>query len=143
MISMIQNKLGVTAKGARGMLKAAVLTFFVNVSYLLPMMIIFYFVDSLLTKGVPATSEIYYYIGAILISGIILFIFNWLSYNSLYVATYGESADLRIELANTLKDCVLSDSGACSLCSYCFEHCFFAIYKKDASIWYIFISQET
>ena len=108
MISMIQNKLGVTAKGARGMLKAAVLTFFVNVSYLLPMMIIFYFVDSLLTKGVPATSEIYYYIGAILISGIILFIFNWLSYNSLYVATYGESADLRIELANTLKDLPLS-----------------------------------
>ena len=59
MINMIQNKLGVTAKGARGMLKAACLTFFVNASYLLPMMIIFYFINSLVTKGVPSTSEIY------------------------------------------------------------------------------------
>ncbi len=108
MINMIQNKLGVTAKGARGMLKAACLTFFVNASYLLPMMIIFYFINSLVTKGVPSTSEIYYYIGAIVLSGIVMFGFNWISYNSLYVATYAESADLRIELANTLKDLPLS-----------------------------------
>jgi len=108
MINLIQNKLGVTAKGARGMLKASCLSFLVNVSYLLPVMIIFYFVNSVLTKGVPSTSEIYYYIGAILLSGIVIFIFNWLSYNSLYVATYAESADLRIAIANTLKDLPLS-----------------------------------
>ena len=108
MIRMIQNKFGVTAKGARGGIKASILTFFVNVSYLLPMMIIFYFINNLMTKGMPSYTEIYYYIGAIVVSGIVICIFNWLSYNSLYVATYGESEALRIELANTLKELPLS-----------------------------------
>ena len=108
MISKIQDMFGLTRKGARGMLKASILSFFVNISNLLPMMIIFYFIDSLLSKGVPKNTEIYYYIGAILVVAVIMLIFNRLSYDSLYVATYGESADLRIELANTLKELPLS-----------------------------------
>ena len=109
MISKIQNMFALTRKGARGMLKAAFLTFLVNISFLFPMMIVFYFVDSLLTKGMPGITEIYYYyIPAILVAGVIIFFINYLSYNSLYVATYGESADLRIELANTLKELPLS-----------------------------------
>ncbi len=109
MISKIQNMFALTRKGAKGMLKAAFLTFLVNISFLFPMMIVFYFVDSLLTKGMPGITEIYYYyIPAILVAGVIIFFINYLSYNSLYVATYGESADLRIELANTLKELPLS-----------------------------------
>ena len=109
MISKIQNMFALTRKGAKGMLKAAFLTFLVNISFLFPMMIVFYFVDSLLTKGMPGITEIYYYyIPAILVVGVIIFFINYLSYNSLYVATYGESADLRIELANTLKELPLS-----------------------------------
>ena len=109
MISKIQNMFALTRKGAKGMLKASFLTFLVNISFLFPMMIVFYFVDSLLTKGMPGITEIYYYyIPAILVAGVIIFFINYLSYNSLYVATYGESADLRIELANTLKELPLS-----------------------------------
>lgn len=109
MISKIQNMFALTRKGARGTLKAAILTFLVNVSYLFPMVIIFYFIDSLLTKGMPKNEEIYYYyLPAILAVAIIIFFLNYLSYNSLYVATYGESADMRIELANTLKELPLS-----------------------------------
>ncbi len=108
MISKIQDTFGLTRKGAVGMFKAAVLTFFVNASYLFPMLIIFFFVNSILTKGVPQNTEIFYYIGAIVAVGAVIFFANILSYNSLYPATYGESADLRIEIANTLKELPLS-----------------------------------
>jgi len=109
MISKIRKTFALTQKGAIGTFKAAVFIFLVNISYLLPMMIVFYFVNSLITKGVPPLKEIYYYyIPAILVVGAIIFFLNRLSYNSLYVATYRESADLRIELANTLKELPLS-----------------------------------
>ena len=109
MISKIRKMFALTQKGAVGTFKASILIFLVNISYLLPMMIVFYFVGSLITKGIPPLKEIYYYyIPAILVVGAIIFFLNRLSYNSLYVATYRESADLRIELANTLKELPLS-----------------------------------
>ena len=109
MISKLQDMFGLTKTGAKGMFKASVLSFFANVTFILPISILFFFVDVCLKNGnAGGTKEIGFYLIAMVVVAIIMFVVSYFSYDSLYTATYKESADLRIEIANILKDLPLS-----------------------------------
>lgn len=109
MINKIQNMFGLTKTGAKGMFRASILSFFANVTFILPISILFFFVDVCLKNGnAGGFKEMGFYLIAMLLVALIMGCVNYFSYNSLYTATYKESADLRIELANILKDLPLS-----------------------------------
>ena len=109
MINKLQDMFGLTKTGAKGMFKASVLSFFANVTFILPISILLFFVDVCLKNGnAGGTKEIGFYLIAMVVVAIIMFVVSYFSYDSLYTATYKESADLRIEIANILKDLPLS-----------------------------------
>ncbi|MGP1587067.1 MAG: ABC transporter ATP-binding protein [Treponemataceae bacterium] len=101
----LQKMFGVTESGVKGIIKASVSSLFADISFLLPMFLVMFFLQSyfegtLRTKGV--------YIAVIAVLSIIMYVFTHINYNTLYTATYKECKDLRIEIANRLKALPLS-----------------------------------
>ncbi|QKS91360.1 ABC transporter ATP-binding protein [Treponema phagedenis] len=89
MITKMQKLFGVTETGARGCIRAALMWFLANIAFIAPVFLIMIFVQSLLEGQLQS-------------------IIIYINYNTLYTETYKESAVLRIEIANTLKELPLS-----------------------------------
>ncbi|CEM62877.1 ABC transporter ATP-binding protein [Treponema phagedenis] len=105
MITKMQKLFGVTETGARGCIRAALMCLLANIAFIAPVFLIMIFVQSLLEGQLQSS---YFYIAGIVIIGIIMYIIIYINYNTLYTETYKESAALRIEIANTLKELPLS-----------------------------------
>lgn len=102
----IKEKFALTDKGARGMIKAAIATFFVNVMYMAAMMAFFFFAQDILADG--KISNLMGYLAAIAIIVILMYVALDFEYKLTYNATYMESRDLRINIADTLKEMPLA-----------------------------------
>ncbi|MDO5095194.1 MAG: ABC transporter ATP-binding protein [Peptostreptococcaceae bacterium] len=105
MIKKLQERYSLTENGAKGLLKASISVFFKNFSFLLPAMLIMFFVDNVVED---ATKSPWYYTVIILIIAVLMYIITHIDYNTNYTETYKESANLRIEIADVLKDLPLS-----------------------------------
>jgi ABC transporter, permease/ATP-binding protein len=105
MIYKIKNIYGLTTNGAKDLIIASITSFFLYFSYMMPIILIMYF--SYYAIENQKSSSKFYIIGIIVISLTIYFI-AYINYNILYTVTYKESANLRIEIANILKDLPLS-----------------------------------
>lgn len=105
MIKRLQERYSLTENGAKGLRKASVSVFLKNFSFLLPAMLIMFFVDNVLKD---ANKSPWYYTVLILIIAVLMYIITYIDYNTNYNETYKESANLRIEIANVLKDLPLS-----------------------------------
>lgn len=106
MITFLKKRFSLTDDGARGMLKAAVATFFMNVAYMLPMMIVLYFTDRALARA--AGGNPIFYVGIIAAASVVMYILINISYCATYNETYKEAANLRLELADVIKRLPLS-----------------------------------
>ncbi len=105
MIKKLKERYSLTENGAKGLLKAGVSVFFKNFSFLFPAMLIMFFVDNVMED---ATKSPWYYTIAILIIAVLMYIITHIDYNTNYNETYKESANLRLEIADVLKDLPLS-----------------------------------
>ena len=105
MKTYLKNRFGLTDKGAEGALVAIRYSSLKTLSYMLPMFLLMYVMQGLLNLGdfSPSISVIAYVIIALLM----IFVINR-DYITTYNETYKESANLRIEISEIIKDLPLS-----------------------------------
>ncbi|URN41768.1 ABC transporter ATP-binding protein [Peptoniphilus genitalis] len=105
MKTYLKNRFGLTDKGAEGALVAIRYSSLKSLSYMLPMFLLMYVMQGLLNLGdfSPWISVIAYVIIALLM----IFVINR-DYITTYNETYKESANLRIEISEIIKDLPLS-----------------------------------
>lgn len=105
MKNYLKNRFGLTDKGAEGALVAIRYSSLKALSYMLPMFLLMYVMQGLLNLGdfSPRLSVIAYVIIALLM----IFVINR-DYITTYNETYKESANLRIEISEIIKDLPLS-----------------------------------
>ncbi len=105
MIKYLKNRFALTDKGAKGVFISIIYSALKNISFMLPIMLLMYVLQGILGYG-PFNLMIS--ILLFLIIGIFMFIILNKDYVTTYDQTYKESANLRIEIANIIKDLPLS-----------------------------------
>lgn len=112
MINFFQNKYAMSEKGAKDLLRSIIWTTLMNISFMLPVILSFKFLDEhmryLLNDSGGAVSGSLYYVVMSAAFFIIMFILAYFQYDSAYTKIYEESARRRIGLAETLRKLPLS-----------------------------------
>lgn len=101
----LKRKFSLTDKGAKGVIVASVYSFLQNISYMLPVFFMMYIFQNILLG-----KEVSLFIVLVTLVFIAVFMYYMISknYDTTYNETYKESANLRIDIANTIKDLPLS-----------------------------------
>lgn len=105
MMKWLQDRFSLSETGTKGLIKASITSFFAYIAYALPVAIVLMFVNELLNGELKS---VIFYVIMILITGAIMYVVLDINYVNLYNGTYKESANLRIDIANILKDLPLS-----------------------------------
>ncbi|MCI6795512.1 MAG: ABC transporter ATP-binding protein/permease [Lachnospiraceae bacterium] len=105
MRAFLKRKFSLTDSGARAVQRAALISFFVNVGYMVLMLIVMHYGDNVL-KGVMKPA--WYYLGIIAVTLVVLYIIIDREYVLTFNATYREATALRMEIADRLKQLPLS-----------------------------------
>ena len=100
-----KEKFALTDKGAAGLIKASIASFFVFLINMFPAIILMIFVDELVLGNVKS-KNLYIIISVITI--ILMYILLNIEYEKEYNETYKESANLRIDIAKKLSELPLS-----------------------------------
>ncbi len=112
MINFFQNKYAMSEKGAKDLLRSIIWTTLMNISFMLPIILSFKFLDEhmryLLNDSGGAVSGSLYYVVMSAAFFIVMFILAYFQYDSAYTKIYEESARRRISLAETLRKLPLS-----------------------------------
>lgn len=110
MIKYMQRRFALSEQGAKDLIKGCVAQAVQNISFMLPVGLLYYFVCALMDGGVNGSQTAFYIIGCIVC---LLFTFaaTWFQYNGTYLATYVESGIRRISLAEKLRKIPLSYFG--------------------------------
>ena len=96
----LQKKFQLTDAGARGLEKSVWSSFAYYTIYMLPMMLMMFFVQSILeSKG----NRIETFVLGIGIITVLVYVVTNINYKTTYNETYKEAANLRIEIADILK----------------------------------------
>ena len=101
-------------KGAKDLVKAVIWCFVCNLSLMLPVGAVLFTVQHLLNSmenGSSPMEGFWIYAGFGVAVLILMFVLHWFQYASLYLATYKESANRRVSLAETLRRLPLSFFG--------------------------------
>ena len=114
MTKKLQHLFALSEKGAKDLVKAVIWCFVCNVALMLPVGAVLFTVQHLLgcmeNDGRPMEG-FGIYVGFALAVFVLLFVLHWFQYASLYLATYKESANRRVSLAETLRRLPLSFFG--------------------------------
>lgn len=98
----LQETFALTEKGARGMIRASIASFCVNITYMAAMMAFFAFAQDLLADG--NLSQPAFYLLALVAIVVLMYLALDFEYRATYNTTYAESRDLRIAIADTMKE---------------------------------------
>lgn len=96
---------GLTEEGSKGLIRASFSSFFMHFAYMAPIMLVFSFMENILTGREQSFLIL---ILEILVLCAVMYFLIFYNYNTLFNATYQESANLRIHLATILKNLPLS-----------------------------------
>lgn len=105
MIKKIKDRYALTDSGAKGLVRASLSCFLMYVSFILPMMFLMYFTQRFIEGSLPSRPSL---IIGILVLFALMYAVLYYNYNTLFTQTYLESRELRIEIAQILKDLPLS-----------------------------------
>ncbi|WP_407863121.1 ABC transporter ATP-binding protein [Parvimonas parva] len=105
MMKMLKRIFQLTDKGTVGVVKASITSFLSYCSLMIPMILFMIFVQNII-EG-KSNSLVFFIIG-ILVMLVVMYVIMSIEYDNLYNETYKESANLRIEIANILKNLPLS-----------------------------------
>ena len=106
MTRKLQHWFALSEKGAKDLVKAVVWCFVCNLALMLPIGAVLFTVQHLLScleSGGSSMDGFWLYVGSALVVLLLLFVLHWFQYASLYIATYRESANRRVSLAETLR----------------------------------------
>lgn len=104
-MNKLKRMFALTEDGVRGMVKAAVATFFVNWAYMAAIMLFFLFTQDLLASHLHS---IWLYVAILAAVAVVMFLVLNLEYKRTYNATYEEAQTLRLDIADRLKALPLS-----------------------------------
>ncbi len=110
----LQKTFALTEKGASELLKASIITVFINIVIMAVSGISYYFIQDTLMPILEGSTPIYTIIAYIGYAAFILFllaVLYYFQYNFCYISAYEESANMRISLAETLRKLPLSFFG--------------------------------
>ena len=115
MTKKLQHLFALSEKGAKDLVKAVLWCFVCNLSLMLPVGAVLFTAQHLLDSmgnGRKTQWMVFWiYTGFAAIVLLLLFVLHWFQYASLYLATYKESANRRVSLAETLRRLPLSFFG--------------------------------
>lgn len=114
MSEYLRKKFALSEQGGRDLTKAVFSCALTNIGLMLPMGILFLFLERLLGplvgREAPAMSMMGY-VGISILLLAVLYVFEYIQYNATFVASYRESASMRIRLAERLRALPLSFFG--------------------------------
>ena len=110
MIKTLQRRFALSKEGAVDLVKGCIACVVQDISFMLPVGLLYYFVIDTMNGGVSGNRIAFYVIGA-LVCLCLIFIATWFQYNTTYLATYVESGVRRISLAEQLRKIPLSFFG--------------------------------
>ena len=110
MIKYVQRRFALSEQGAKDLIKGCIAQAIQNISFMVPVGLLYYFVCDIMDTGVKGIQAMFYIIGCIVC---LLFTFasTWFQYNGTYLATYVESGIRRISLAEKLRKIPLAFFG--------------------------------
>ena len=109
MIEKIQKATASSPEGARGLIKGVLACALQNVSFMLPVGLLYYLIKDMM-EGTTAGRTAFYVIGIVVCFAFIL-LATWFQYNGTVFATYKESGVRRLALAERLRKLPLSFFG--------------------------------
>ncbi|MCM1284930.1 MAG: ABC transporter ATP-binding protein/permease [Acetobacter sp.] len=110
MIKKLQRKYALSEQGAKDLVKGITACVFQNISFMLPVSLLYYLVGDLLQGGVEKNRIAFYAVGCV-ICIVLIMLSTWFQYNGTYLSTYIESGVRRITLAEKLRKIPLSFFG--------------------------------
>ena len=110
MIKTLQRRFALSRQGAVDLVKGCLACVVQDISFMLPVGLLYYFVIDTMNGGVTGNRVAFYAIGSLVCLALI-FIVTWFQYNATYLATYVESGVRRISLAEQLRKIPLSFFG--------------------------------
>lgn len=110
MIKTLQRRFALSEQGAKDLIKGCAACVAQDISFMLPVGLLYYFVIDIMNGNLTGTKAVFYIIGAVFCLAII-FITTYFQYNCTYLATYIESGKRRISLAEHLRKIPLSFFG--------------------------------
>lgn len=110
LISTLQRRFALSRQGAAGLIKGCIACMAQDISLMLPVGLLYYFVIDMMNKNMDGERLTFYAIGVFVCLALI-FIVTWFQYNATYLATYVESGVRRISLAEKLRKIPLSFFG--------------------------------
>ena len=110
MIKKIQRRFALSEQGAKDLIKGCVAQAVQNLSLMVPVGLLYYFVRMLMEGSVSGAQSGLYLIGCIACL-LFTFVATWFQYNGTYLATYIESGVRRVSLAEKLRKIPLSFFG--------------------------------
>ena len=110
MIKTLQRRFALSKQGAVDLIKCCIACVAQDISFMLPVGLLYYFVIDAM-NGAVTGSRIAFYVAGALVCLCLIFIATWFQYNATYLATYVESGVRRISLAEQLRKIPLSFFG--------------------------------
>lgn len=110
MIQILQRRFALSRQGAVDLIKGCIACVFQDISFMLPVGLLYSFVIDLMNRGVNGSRIAFYAVGA-LACLVLIFIVTYFQYNATYLATYVESRVRRVSLAEQLRKIPLSFFG--------------------------------
>lgn len=110
LIIKLQRRFALSRQGAVDLIKGCLACVLQDISFMLPVGLLYYFVLDLMNGGVNGSRITFYAVGVVVCLALI-FIATWFQYNATYLATYVESGVRRISLAESLRKIPLSFFG--------------------------------
>lgn len=110
MINKLQKRYALSEQGAKDLVKGCLACVLQNLSFMLPVGLLYFLVADLMKGGIPSEKNTFYIVGCVVCLGLI-FLTTYIQYNATYFATYRESGVRRITLAERLRKIPLSFFG--------------------------------
>ncbi len=111
MLKKIQQAFALTEPGARSLVKSTLLTALANLTLMFPVGLIVIVLKQLTGPAPVTMAEILLYTISGIALALLIYLVHYFQYTSLYIATYSESANLRIQLAEKLRKLPLAFFG--------------------------------
>lgn len=106
MIEKLMHRYALSRQGAKDLIKGIVACTLQNISFMLPVTLLYLFVKGLLSKNVK--SNTFFFAGGAIICLLVVFCVTLWQYNSTFLATYVETGTRRLTLAEKLRKIPLS-----------------------------------
>lgn len=114
MIQYIENKFALSKKGAKDLRKAIIACTLTDISFMFPTALLYLVLKSLIalyTEGVDKPWPLIFYIGCSVFLLAIIWVLQRFQYNATFLASYEESANQRLSIAEKLRKIPLSFFG--------------------------------